>query len=117
MTSKYKAALTENIQLLSSEENIEAKAQPSSQSQKMDNMPTSTQTTKARSASTSNADNKTAVNALMLRAALLSLEKAGLLKRYKVLSKSDATGLPVVKEIRVVLDPSIWSEDFRLHVG
>lgn len=26
----------------------------------------------------------------------------------------DATGDPVVKEIRIVLDPKVWTEDLRL---
>lgn len=125
MTSKSKA-LTGNIPLLSSDASTEGKAQPSSQSAGQHSRVLSTRSTtntNQQSASTLPAgkSDKTALNALMLRAALLSLEKTGLLRRYRVLSKNeqgkpilDNTGKPVVKEIRIVFDPTIWSEDLRL---
>lgn len=129
MTSKYKAQ-TGRTPLLSSDENTGERAQPSSQSvgQHSGVLSTPSMTiTKGQSANTlpvenkDNTGNKTALHALMMRAALLSLEKTGLLRRYRVLSRNaagkpvlDNTGKPVVKEIRIVLSPAIWTEDLRL---
>jgi hypothetical protein len=53
-------------------------------------------------------DEKSRGHAMLARVALLSLEKAGLCKRYRVLSGG------VVKEIRVVFDPKIWTMDLKL---
>lgn len=126
MTSKSKAQI-ESTPLLSSDGSTGAKAQPSSlsagQHSKVLSTP-STTTTNPPLENTLPADNtvnKTALHALMMRAALLSLEKTGLLRRYRVLSRNaagkpvlDNTGKPVVKEIRIVLDPKVWTEDLKL---
>lgn len=126
MTFKFKDR-TGNTPLLSSDASTEAKEPQSSplagQHSKVLSTPSMT-TTNPPSASIStadNADNKRTLHALMFRAALLSLKKAGLLRWYRVLSRNaagkavvDATGDPVVKEIRIVLDPKVWTEDLRL---
>jgi hypothetical protein len=113
MTYKYKAQ-TESTPLLSLDGNTEALARQSSQSPKTDNTQTSTQTTKAQSENTLKSDNsdKTIAHAMILRAALLSLEKTGLVKRLKVLSKTEKGN--AVIEIRVVFDPAVWTEDLKL---
>ena len=49
---------------------------------------------------------------VLLKVVLSSLEAAGLLKKYRVLSK----GTSVVKEITIVLDPAIWTENIELKV-
>lgn len=129
MTSKSKAQI-ESTPLLSSDENTGERAQPSLQSAGQHSGVLSTPSmtiTKGQSANTlpaenkDNTGNKTALHALMMRAALLSLEKTGLLRRYRVLSRNaagkpvlDNTGKPVVKEIRIVLDPKVWTEDLKL---
>ena len=105
--SKYKEA-TENIQQLSSEESTEAQVQPSSPSAKTDNTKNSTKTTKKRLQHTVTTE-KVRQHALIMRVALLWLEKRGFLKRYKVLSKDGET-----QEIRIVLSPDVWTTGLDL---
>lgn len=123
--SKYKDQ-TENIPPLSSGAGTGAKAQPSKQLASSDNTPNYTQTTRMQSETTlttglKGADNspttpkiteKSLQHALIMRVALSQLEKAGLLKRYKVLSK-DGTK---TNEIQVVFDPELWTENLELKV-
>lgn len=122
----------------SSAESTGGKGQPSSQSAGPELTPISTPPMPTQSPATNPADNSdnsprttpttpeiteaSRQHADIARAALLQLEKVGLLKRIKVLSpdpttgkaKIDNTGKPVVKEHRIVFDPALWSEDLRL---
>lgn len=125
MTSKFKA-LTGRTQPLSLDGDTGVLAQPSLQSANSDNTPNSTQTTKMQSETTLTTELKGSDNtpttpkiteklrqhAMLMRVALLQLEKTGLLKRYKVLSKDKAT----VKEIQVVFSPDLWTIGLRLKV-
>lgn len=47
------------------------------------------------------------------KAALSQLLKAGLIKQFNVLSKNE-NGTTTLKEIRVVFDPSLWTEGLDL---
>lgn len=110
MTSRYKGA-TEIIPPSFLGESTEEKARLFKQLASLDNTRRSTRTTKNKSApmlSSVIPDEKTRGHAMLARVALLSLERAGLCRRYRVLSKG------VVKEIRVVFSPEIWAEDLRL---
>jgi|SRR5262245_52593095 len=113
MTFKSKDQ-TESTPLLSSEGSTEVLGQPSSPSATADSTPVPTKITEEQSTNTLPVEksDKTTVNALMMRAALLSLERVGLAKRFTVSSKRN--GKTVVKEIRVVFDPGVWSEDLKL---
>lgn len=126
MTSKFRDQ-TEKTPLLSSDGSTGARVRQSSlsagqQSKVLSTPPTTTTNRQSGNISPAdNSDNRRTLNALMFRAALLSLAKAGLLKYYKVKIRNaqgktvvDATGKAVVKEIRVVLDPKVWSEDLKL---
>ena len=114
MTSSFKAQ-TDNTPQSSSGESTGAKARQSKQSVSTDNTPRSTQTTKPSLPAILTADNtaeKTRQHAEIAKVAILQLEKAGLIKRYKVLSVDRVT----VKEIRLVLDPRYWTPGLDLRV-
>lgn len=117
-------------QPLSSAESIEAKAPPSELLANSDNTPISMQTSKKPSpptlptgksgsttlttpATTPTITEKIRQHAMLAKVTLKILEKAGLIKRFKVLSK-DEQGLTTLKEIRIVFDPAIWTEDLEL---
>lgn len=112
--------LTGNTPPSSSAENIAAKVQPSALSASSDNTPTSTQTSRNPSEATlttgENAlttlqiSEKSRQHAMLVRAILSQLAKAGLIKRFKVLSKDGTT----VQRIRVEFDMSLWTEDLEL---
>ena len=102
---------TESTPPLSSAGKTENKEQQSLQSAKTDNTPTSTPNTKVRSRLTTLSD-KDLQHSEIARAALSHLLKAGLVKRYKVLSVDRKT----VKEIQIVFDPEIWTENLELKV-
>lgn len=57
-----------------------------------------------------NSDNRLALQADLFQTTVKLLERRGLIKRFKVLSKD----LTTVKEIRLVLSPQVWTEDLRL---
>jgi hypothetical protein len=119
MTSKSREVI-ENTPQSSSGESIGVLAQPSKQSASSDNTQNSTQTLRKQSPVTSSADNsglttpkiteKTRQHATIAKVVLSQLLTAGLMKRYRVLSPDGTT----VKEIQIVLDPSLWTEDFDL---
>ena len=125
MTSKFKA-LIDGIPPSYSDDDTGVLAQPSSPSVSSDNTQTSTEITKMRSETISTTGQKGSDNtpttpeiteklrqhAMMMKVALSQLEKAGLCKRYKVLSKDGQT----VKEIQVVFDPAIWTVGLNLKV-
>jgi hypothetical protein len=107
----------------SSGENTEGLVLPSEQSVSLGDTPISMLTTKKQLGNMLSDENKGSTtpttlkinekarqHATIARVALLQLEKAGLVKRYKVLSK-DATTL---QEIRVVFDPNLWTTDLVL---
>lgn len=108
--SKYKV-LTGNTPPSSSGERTENKVQPSSPSAKTDNTPPSTQIMRAQSRLTTLSD-KDLQHSEIARAALSHLLKVGLVKRYKVLSEDGKT----VREIQIVFDPEIWTENLELKV-
>jgi hypothetical protein len=120
MTSKSRE-VTENTPPLSSGESIGVLAQPSKPLAGTDNTPTSMQTTQKPLTDTKPADNsalttpriteRSRQHAEIAKVALSQLLKAGLLKRYRVLSTDETT----VKEIQIVLDPALWTEDFDLR--
>lgn len=119
MTSKSKA-LTANTLPLSSDVNTEAKAQPSKQSASSDNTLTYMQTTKPPSLPTSTTGKKDLTtplttekarqHAMLAKVALAQLEKAGLIKRFKVLS----VDLTTVQRIRIEFDMSLWTDELEL---
>lgn len=108
--SKYKA-VTGNTPRLSYGVSTEGGERLSRQLASLDNTPPSTPTMKGKSAPTSSAvtTEKTRGHAMLARVAVLSLERAKLCKRMRVLSDKG-----VVTEIRVVFDPKIWTDDLRL---
>lgn len=113
MTSSFKAP-TEDTPPLSSAESTEARARPSGQSADTTSKDGSIQpmtTTQVLSKPISNADNseRLLLQADLLRTTVRLLEKRGLIRRFKVLSKDGVT-----KEIRLVLSPQVWTEDLRL---
>lgn len=114
---------TENIQPSLSGANIEGQEPQSKLSASSDNTQTFTQTSQKPSKAMLSEENKgsttlttlkvsekTRQHAMIARVALLQLEKAGLVKRYKVLSKDTTT----LKEIRIVFNPSLWTTDLVL---
>lgn len=123
MTSKFKA-LTESTPQSSSAESIGVLAQQSKQSASSDNTPVSTPITRKRSTDMLSDEGsalttprqhpklteKSRQHAVIARVALLQLEKAGLVKRFKVLSEDGKT----VREIRIVFDPVVWTPDLHL---
>lgn len=121
MTSSSKG-LTGNTQPLSSAGNTEAGVQPSKPSVSSEPTPPSTQIMPVLSKPTSTADNrehkleKLRQQADFLRITVLLLEKNGLIKRYKVLSKPEPGKTQTVREIRLVLSPALWNENLTLKV-
>lgn len=130
MTSLFKAQ-TENGQPLSSAESTGERVQPSLQSARAEPTQTFTPPMQKQSPATSPADNsglttpttpplplaiseRSRQHADIAKAALLQLEKAGLIKRYKVLSGDPTTPTTVVKEYRIVFHPSLWTESLDL---
>lgn len=119
MTSKFKA-LTANTPPLSSDVSTGAKAGRSKQSVSSDNTLTYMQTTKPPSLPMLSTDKKgsttplttekTRQHATLAKVALNQLEKAGLIKRFKVLS----VDLTTVQKIRIEFDMSLWSDDLEL---
>jgi hypothetical protein len=119
MTSKSRE-VTEDTRQSSYGENTGVLAQPSELLARTDNTLTSTRITPKQSSDTKPADNtgsttpkiteRSRQHADMAKAALSQLLKAGLLKRFKVLSPDGTT----VKEIQIVLDPALWTEEFDL---
>ena len=115
MTFKYKE-VTDNTPQSSFEGSTEAKVRPSRQLVSSDNTPTSTKTSKPQSMITlttgQSVSEKSIQYSVLLKVVLSSLIKAGLVKKYRVLS-SDKT---VVKEYQLVFSPEIWTEMFDLKV-
>jgi len=123
MTSKSRD-LTENTPPLSFEEDTGAKAQPSKLSASSDNTPSSTPIMKTQSPDMLSTDKndlttpmttlvtteKSRQHAVILKVALRQLEKAGLIKRFRVLSAGSTT----VQKIRIEFDLSIWTEELEL---
>ncbi len=114
---------TDDTQPLSSGEKTEDQAQQSKPSASLGSTQTSTPTSSKPSATTSAVDNtlttppttpqiteKIRQHAMLMRVTIKVLERSGLIKRYRVLS-SDMTTL---KEIRIVLDPTLWTDDLQL---
>jgi hypothetical protein len=121
MTSKFKA-LTDHTPQLYSGADTEAKAQPSAQlasvttvgekihSTKITPQPSEVILTTGKSVS-----EKSILAAQVLKAVLSRLEKDGLVKRYRLLSKGK-DGQTTVKEIRIVFDNSQWTEGLELRL-
>ncbi len=114
MTSKFKA-LTDNTPPLSSGVSTEAKAQQSKPLASSDNTPPSTPITKTQSSSmlspAISVSEKSRQHAVILKVVLSSLEKAGLIRRFRVRLK-DGT----LKEVQVVFDNTLWTENLDLRV-
>lgn len=113
--SKDQTALTPP---LSSAENRVVLAVPYRPSAKAEHLPISTNNTAKPLKPTSPAGptlpptDNSRKHADFARAAILQLEAAGLCQRQRVLSQDGQTVLAV----RIVLDPSLWTEDLRLKV-
>lgn len=118
---------TDNIQPSSSAEKTADQEQPSLPSVSSGLTKNSTQTMPTQSQGTSPADNtdntlsttlkiteRSRQHADIAKAALLQLEKVGLVRRIKVLSKDPTTGATTPKEIRIVFDPTLWSDNLDL---
>jgi hypothetical protein len=115
MTSKYKV-VTDNTPQSSSAGNTEVKVRPFRQLVSSDNTPISTETSKAQSVITlitgQSVSEKSLQYSVLLKVVLSSLIKAGLVKKYRVLSSDKS----VVKEYQLVFSPEIWTEMFDLKV-
>ena len=118
MTSKFKA-LTGDTPQLSSGSSTEAGARQSQPSAARDNTKTFTPITAQKLKSTPpegkhglTTVEKTAQYAVLTRVLLSKLEKTGLIRRYKVLSKDGKS----VKEIQIVFDNTFWTENLDLKV-
>lgn len=115
MTSKYKE-VTDNTPQSSFEGSTEVRARPFRQLVSSDNTLTNTKTSKVQSMITlttgASVSEKSLQYSVLLKVVLSSLIKAGLVKKYRVLS-SDKT---VVKEYQLVFSPEIWTEMFDLKV-
>lgn len=114
MTSSSKA-VTDNTPPLSSAGNTGASELPSARLANSDNTRTSTPNTPKSYEPTKNGGTtgeKLRQHAEIAKVALKWLERHGLIKRYVVLSKDRKT----VKEIRLVLSPSIWTESLDLRL-
>ena len=120
--SKFKDQIG-NTPPLSLDGNTGASAQPFSPSVSSDNTLPSTQTMRTPLQPMLSSENeglttlttpptteKTRQHAMLVKVALMQLEKAGLIKRYKVLSRDGTT----VQRIRIEFDMSDWSEDLDL---
>jgi len=114
MTSSSKA-VTDNTPPLSSEGSIEASGRPYAQSVSSEHTQDFTPSIPKLSEPTKNGGTtgeKLRQHAEIAKVALKWLERHGLIKRYVVLSKDRKT----VKEIRLVLSPSFWTESLDLRV-
>jgi len=111
MTSSYKDQ-TGNTPPSLSGASTEAKAQPSAQSVRTDNTKPSTQTMKVLSKGTrpDATTDKRILLSEIFKTTVTQLERHGLIKRYKLLSKDGTT----VKEIRIVLSPDTWTTEMDL---
>lgn len=112
MTSSFKDQ-TENIPPLSSDGSTEAKARPSKQSASEGSTQPNTTTTKVLSKATLPAakpDEQAYRAADTLKIALAMLEKRGLIRRFRVLSKDRTT----VKAVVVSFDNTFWTTDLDL---
>ena len=115
MTYKFKAA-TDNIHVSSSAVNTEAKGRQSKPSASTDNTQPYMQTLSKPSMNTLTTgvivSEKSRQHAALVKVLLSRLEKAGLVRRYKVVSKDKS----VVKEYQIVFDPKYWEESLDLKV-
>lgn len=126
MTSKSKDQ-TENIPPSSCEGRTADPVPPSAQLAGTDNTPISTPTMPKSSQPTKPEEKpagttvttvrttpaiteKSRIHADMARAALIQLEKAGLIKRFKVLS----VDLTTVQKIRIEFETTLWTEGLEL---
>lgn len=117
MTSKFKA-LTESTPQLFSGASTEARELQSKPSASTDNTLTSTQTLSepfltmlSTAKSVSEITEKSRQHSVLLKVLLSNLENAGLIRRFKVLSKEGAW-----METQVVFDNSLWLENLDLKV-
>lgn len=118
MTSRFKVP-TENIPQSSSGAGTEVKVLPSAQSQNLDNTLVSIPTLKNPSNSMLSTvksvleiSEKSRQHAFLTKVLLSRLEKAGLIKRFKVLSPDGKTW----KETQIVFDNIYWDENLDLKV-
>lgn len=119
MTSKSKDQI-ENIPPSSCEGRTADLVPPSAPSAGTDNTPISTPTMPKSSQPTKPEENpagttpqiteKSRIHADMAKAALMQLEKAGLIKRFKVLS----VDLTTVQKIRIEFETTLWTEGLEL---
>lgn len=112
--SKYKA-VTGNTLQSSSEGNTGEPERPSLPLANSDNTLAYTQTTSKQSPSMLSGvttGEKTRQHALIAKTALQQLQKAGLIKRYRVLSIDRTT----VKRVRIEFDMDVWTESLDLKV-
>jgi len=121
MTYKSKA-VTANTPPLSLGENIAASARQYKQSRNMDNTPRFTRTSSQQSNLTLTTGKKgleitenSRQHAALLKVVLSRLEKAGLVKRFRVLSKNE-DGTTTVKKIQIEFDNTYWTESLDLRV-
>lgn len=114
MTSKSKEAIDNTLQL-SLDENIEAKVQPSKPLASSDNTQTSMQILNKPSppmlSTVKNVSEKSRQHSILLKVLLSNLESAGLIRRFKVLSKNGEW-----METQIVFDNSLWDENLDLKV-
>lgn len=117
MTSKFKA-LTANTPPSSSASNTAAKVQPSKPSASSDNTPTFTETLNPQSVTMLSTEKnvlqiseKSRQHSVLTRVLLSNLESAGLIRRFKVLSKDG-----VWMETQIVFDNTYWDESLELKV-
>lgn len=112
---------TDVILPFSSGASTEAPALPSEPSATAENTPTSTPTMSLPSgpilpaAATPELSEKVRQHADLMRVALLQLEKAGLCKRYQVLSEPNDEGQTHVVEIQVAFPPEFWTTGLELR--
>ena len=115
MTSKYKAQ-TDNTLQLSSGASTGARVLQSRPLVSTDNTPLSTQTSSRKSSdmlsTAQNVSEKSRQHAAILKVVLSRLEKDGLIRRFRVLSADRTT----VKEIQIVFDCELWTENIELRV-
>ena len=121
MTSKYKVA-TDITPPLSLGASTEALVLQSKLSVNSDNTQTFTQTSKPKSnlilttgKKGLEISEKSRQHAAILKVVLSRLERAGLIRRYRVLSKNQ-DGSTTVKEIQITFDNTIWTENLELRV-
>ena len=118
MTSKFKAQIG-NTPPLFSGENTGTSVRPYKPLVNLDNTPICTPiSTKPYKPMLSIVKNvseiseKSRQHAILLKVLLSRLEKVGLIRRYRVLSKDGVT----LKEIQIVFSPDFWTETLDLKV-